>query len=85
MPKPATKTAKKPAAKLGALPEWNLNDLYAGMDDPRVKRDLDAADADCASFETDFKGKLAEMAGGGGLVDAIRRYEQIEDRLGRLY
>jgi oligoendopeptidase F len=35
----------------GALPEWNLDDLYAGIDDPQVKRDLDRADAECVDFE----------------------------------
>ena len=45
-----TATQKKPAksasksSKLGALPEWNLNDLYPGLDSPQLKRDLDQAD-----------------------------------------
>src|SRR6478736_992064 len=39
--------AVKPAssARLGSLPEWNLADLYGGIDDPQVKRDLDRARA----------------------------------------
>ena len=53
MPKAAKKTvAKRPPAKnparpktaLGALPEWNLGDLYSGLDDPAIKRDLDRAE-----------------------------------------
>jgi hypothetical protein len=59
-------TAKRPAAKrpakaktaLGALPEWNLADLYSGLDDPAIKRDLDRADVECVAFENAFKGKL---------------------------
>jgi oligoendopeptidase F len=47
--------------RLGALPEWNLNDLYAGIDDPHVKRDLDRADAECVAFEQAYKGKLAAL------------------------
>jgi oligoendopeptidase F len=90
MPKTAAKKTaakKKPAGKLGKLPEWNLDDLYAGMDDPVLKRDLAQGDADCAAFEKDFKGRLAELAGQGGaaLGEAVKRYEAIEDRLGRLY
>ena len=47
---------------LGALPEWNLSDLYAGLDDPAIKSDLDRADADCVAFENAYKGKLADLA-----------------------
>jgi len=73
---------------LGALPEWNLDDLYSGLDDPAIKRDLDRADAECISFEADYKGKLAELAasvqGGAALASAVRRYEAIDDLMGRL-
>jgi oligoendopeptidase F len=92
MPKIAKKTAKRlprPGRNgLGALPEWNLGDLYSGLDDPAIKRDLDRADAECAAFEEAFKGKLAAMAGGTGagaaLAAAVRRYEAIDDLMGRL-
>ena len=78
-----------PAAKaLGALPEWNLNDLYSGLDDPAIKRDLDRADADSVAFEEAYKGKLAAMAGspqgGAALAEVVRRYEAIDDLMGRL-
>ena len=49
---------------LGKLPEWNLSDLYSGIDDPAVKRDLDRADNYSVAFEEDFKGKLAALADG---------------------
>jgi oligoendopeptidase F len=52
--------AKKAAGKTGKLPEWNLADLYSGIDAPEVARDLQKMDADCVAFETDYKGKLAE-------------------------
>jgi oligoendopeptidase F len=81
----ARKTLNK-SAKLGALPEWNLKDLYPGLDSPEVKRDLDLAESECAAFEHDFKGRLAALAAGegGGLAKAVARYEAIDDRLGRL-
>jgi oligoendopeptidase F len=90
---PASKranTASKPrtAKGLGNLPEWNLKDLYPSIDSPDVKRDLDAADNECAAFERDFKGRLQAMASGAGagqaLAEAVERYEAIDDRLGRL-
>jgi len=75
-------------AKLGALPEWNLSDLYPGLDSPEIKRDLEQADSDCAAFEQEFKGRLAALAtgegAGGALAAAVKRYESIDDRLGRL-
>ncbi len=71
---------------LGSLPEWNLADLYSGLDDPAIKRDLDRADAECVAFEDAYKGKLAAMAklGGAALAEAVRRYEAIDDLAGRL-
>jgi oligoendopeptidase F len=47
-PRRAKSTTK---SGLGRLPEWNLNDLYAGIDDPQVERDLDRADAESLAFE----------------------------------
>ncbi len=49
---------------LGELPEWNLNDLYPGMDSPELKRDLQAAEARSAEFQLHYKGKLVDMAKG---------------------
>jgi oligoendopeptidase F len=73
---------------LGALPEWNLADLYASIDDPKVQADLRRADDECVAFEHDFKGKLNDAAGsaqaGAVLGAAVRRYEAIEDLLGRV-
>jgi oligoendopeptidase F len=85
--KPVAKSAKAIRPKsLGDLPEWNLSDLYPAHDAPEVKRDLDRADAECIAFEEDYKGKLAALATAGGskLAEAVRRYEALDDLLGRL-
>src|SRR6186713_1693300 len=97
--KPAAKTSaakksavkakpSKSASKTGKLPEWNLADLYSGIDAPEVARDLEKMDADCVTFETDYKGKLATGTanedGGKWLAEAVRRYEAIDDLAGRL-
>jgi oligoendopeptidase F len=70
------------------LPEWNLGDLYTGLDAPEISKDLQRMDAECVAFETDYKGKLAEHAsrgdGGKWLAEAVRRYEAIDDLAGRL-
>jgi oligoendopeptidase F len=84
--KPAAKS--KTISKAGKLPEWNLADLYSGIDAPEVVRDLQKMDKECVAFETDYKGKLAEHAakedGGSWLAEAVRRYEAIDDLAGRL-
>ncbi len=82
-------SAKSPAKpKAAALPEWNLADLYSAIDAPEIARDLDQIDADCAAFEADYKGKLAEetakQGGGMWLAGAVKRYEAIDDLAGRL-
>jgi oligoendopeptidase F len=89
--KPNTKTSAAKARtgnKTGKLPEWNLADLYSGIDAPEVTRDLQRMDAECVAFETNYKGKLAEQAakesGGKWLAEAVRRYEAIDDLAGRL-
>jgi oligoendopeptidase F len=83
--KPATSASR---AGRDRLPEWNLGDLYAGMDDPAVRRDLDRGDSECLSFEQAYKGKLAALAesagGGAALAEAVRRYEALDELLGRL-
>ena len=84
---PVRAAAKRPVG-LGPLPEWNLADLYPGMDASEVKRDLDKADAECAAFADAYKGKLAALAAsaeaGRGLAEAVKRYEAIDDLIGRL-
>src|SRR6266853_1606549 len=82
----AAKTSGVP--RLGSLPEWNLADLYGGLDDPRIKRDLDRGTAESVAFEQDYKGKLALLVDGAGpggaLAQAIKRYEGLGDLLGRV-
>ena len=83
----STRPAKSDA-KAGVLPEWNLGDLYSGIDAPEIAHDLQTMDAECVAFETDYKGKLAEHTarddGGEWLAGAVKRYEAIDDLAGRL-
>ncbi|MGH9693416.1 MAG: M3 family oligoendopeptidase, partial [Bryobacteraceae bacterium] len=75
-------------SKSGELPEWNLADLYPGIDAPEITRDLEKLDIECVSFEADYKGRLAGQTareqGGEWLAEAVRRYEAIDDLAGRL-
>src|SRR2546426_32492 len=86
--KPNTsKSAAK--ARPAKLPEWNLADLYSGIDAPEITRDLTRLDTECVAFETDYKAKLAQHTaqegGGKWLAAAIKRYEAIEDLAGQLF
>ena len=80
--------AADPAAPdpLGPLPEWNLGDLYPGMGSEAFASDLAQAEAECKAFAEEFRGRLETLAreGGVALGPVVRRYEAIEDRLGRL-
>jgi oligoendopeptidase F len=85
--KPKTAPKQKPVAKLGDLPEWNLKDLYPAMDSRAFADDLAKAASECRSFNVAYKGKLeglANKASSAGLLEAIRRYEALEELLGRI-
>ena len=75
---PRLRRVKRRAAQAGqgpatSLPEWNLADLYPGIDAPEIDRDLDRIDADCIAFEQDYKGKLAEETAKAGRRRLARR------------
>ncbi|MER8611564.1 M3 family oligoendopeptidase [Mesorhizobium sp. M0435] len=69
-------------AELGDLPEWNLADLYSGMEAPELKRDIAKAAADAIAFESRWKGTLAADA--GRLGEALQAYEALEELIGRI-
>jgi oligoendopeptidase F len=79
---------EKRVEALGALPEWDLTALYAGMDASAVADDLYRAETEALAFEADYKGRLEEIARGAGaaavLAAAVTRFEALEDLLGRL-
>jgi oligoendopeptidase F len=74
-------------ATLGDLPEWNLTDLYAGLDAPELKADLERALGDSRVFESRTKGTLADLLKAGdasGLAKTVKHYEELQDLLGRI-
>ena len=83
---PSTSAAATREATEG-LPEWNLADLYSGIDAPELEEDLRRAADESAAFEARWKGKLkeaAENAASGGLGQALKEYEALDDLLGRI-
>ena len=71
------------AKPLGALPEWDLSDLYAGTDAPELKADLDRADVVAKGFREKYAGKLGELDG-PGMYAAVVQYEKLGETLGRV-
>ncbi len=71
---------------LGDLPEWNLLDLYSGMEGDDLAADLEKADSICRVFSETYKSKLAELAKSNpeALASCLVEFEKIEDLLGRI-
>ncbi len=68
---------------LGALPEWDLADLYPGRDSPELAGDLAALAADAAAFQAQYQGRLGELLG-AELGAAVAAYERLQEVAGRI-
>jgi len=68
---------------LGALPTWDLSALYPSPDAPEIATDLAWLTEECAAFACDYQGRLATLDT-AGLLGAIKRWEAIQRRSGRL-
>jgi oligoendopeptidase F len=62
---------------------WDLRDLYAGPDDPRLTQDLDTALRRARQFETTYRGKIATEAGPSPdlLLAALRELEGLAEQM----
>ena len=78
----AVMPASAESAALGALPAWDLGDLFPASDSPELTGSLDRANAEAQAFQAAYQGKLAALSG-AQLASAIARYERIEEELGR--
>ncbi|HEX7776925.1 MAG TPA: M3 family oligoendopeptidase [Parvibaculum sp.] len=81
-------SAARPQSNAGALPVWDLSDLYSAPDAPEIGRDLGRAAETAKAFAARYKGKLenliGEPKGGAALAEAIVTFEALEDTLGRV-
>ena len=71
------------APDLGALPTWDLSDLYPGQDSDALKADLDRMEKASKDFYKSYNGKLASLEG-ATLGSAIAQYEEIDEILSRI-
>ncbi len=63
------------------LPVWDLSELYARSDDPRLDDDLARVEALAADFERRFRGRLGEAA---AVLAALREQEAVLELFGRV-
>jgi oligoendopeptidase F len=73
-----------PAAAEGV--RWDLSDLFAGADDPRLWETLDAVQADAEAFAARYRGTVAIPGGPDAthLLAGLQAYEDLYERSGRV-
>ena len=74
---------KSTDAALGALPAWDLRDLYPAPDSPALEADLARIEAEARAFRERLMGRL-DALDGDGLADAIAACEGMSDVMGRI-
>ncbi len=64
---------------------WNLADLYAGPDDPKINTDLESSLAHAQAFESHYRGKIAVPNGPSAelLLSALQEYESLLELMDR--
>ncbi len=68
---------------LGALPTWNVDDLYPGPESAELKRDLERSEELSGEFAARYQGRLATLDA-RELAAAIAQYEAIDETLARI-
>ncbi len=85
---PQKTKAQSQESALGPMPEWRLEHLYPAMDSPAFAADLARSAEEAAAFAKTHRGTLADLVSGkdgpAKLHEAIRRYEALEDLMGRV-
>jgi oligoendopeptidase F len=72
-------------SEFGALPEWDLDDLYPGMDSPEFKRDLSAVADLALKFEQRYMGNLTDFLDDPDrIAEAIAEFENLSEIMGRI-
>jgi len=75
---PTMSTSPAPASTASGV-SWDLRDLYQGVDDPGITRDLAAALTRAQAFEKTYRGKIAALdeQGAATLATAIQELESL--------
>ncbi|MDS9468453.1 M3 family oligoendopeptidase [Paracoccus sp. MBLB3053] len=70
-------------ADLGALPEWDLTDLYPAPESAELTDDIATLRKECCQFSRDYEGRLASLDG-AKMLECIERYQNIDILAGRI-
>src|SRR5438067_1189818 len=62
---------------------WDLSPMYAGLGDPAIDADLDAAEAEATSISERLHGKVAELDA-PALRDAVEQLERLSERVDKV-
>ena len=71
------------AESLGELPKWDLTDLYPAPDSNPYKNDMELSQVLAEAFANTYRGKVAALSA-DDLAEAIRAYEELDEKLSRL-
>ena len=64
---------------------WDLSDLYLGLDDPQIKKDLETALSRAKEFEKEYRGKMSSDGVSSSMVGrALVELESITEMIGKL-
>src|SRR5438445_1282073 len=80
-----TSGAARGAASSASGVAWNLKDLYDGVDDPQITRDLESALLRAQKFEKDYRGKIetADASAADMLRAAVTELESLSEQMDR--
>ena len=80
-----TETASANPAQASGV-TWDLSDLFAGADDPRLWQALDEVKADGEAFAAHYRGLIAVPGGpdAATLLAGVQAYEALYERAGRV-
>src|SRR5262245_22965541 len=62
---------------------WNLTDLYAAIDDPKIAKDTEAVQAQADKFGERYRGRVASLTA-AELSQALMELEEINDAFGKI-
>ena len=72
--------AKIRQTKLGRLPNWDLNDLYAAPNSKKLKSDLNKSEKSAKAFKKKYYGKISKL-GGAALAAAVAAFLKSKPQL----
>ena len=76
-------TAEQPERTGAEEIAWDLSDLYAGVDDPKIEQDIVATDERAAQFAERYRGQVAALSP-DTLYEAIAAYESLTESAHKL-